>query len=232
MLPARRALPTLAALAAAAVPTGAHAASVQTDHACYSPGEVVTETGSGFTPSTEVTESLALVSPASGRAWNFSAPPLTTDDQGAFARKLRAPDLQDASDRQESALAALTDQANPAAPVIARWTLSDWTLRIKEWSDHVAKPGRQMTIDTYGWTTESGTLYAHYYRGSTHLKSVRIGATTGECGDLKKKVPQFPFKKVKAGEYSLYLSRTAALDKEHDSWLRVKARVPKSAATA
>ena len=90
-----------------------------------------------------------------------------------------------------------------------------------------------MTIDTYGWTTRaSGTLYAHYYRGSTHLKSVRIGATTGACGNLKKKVPQFPFKKVKAGEYTLYVSRTASLDKVHDAWLRTKARVPKSAATA
>ena len=232
MLPARRALPTLAALAAAAIPSAAHAASAQTDHACYSPGEIVTETGSGFTPNTEVTESLALLSPASGRAWSFRAPPLTTDDQGAFVRRLHAPDLQDAGDRQESALAALTDQANPSAPVIARWTLSDWTLRIREWSDHVAKPGRQMTIDTYGWTTESGTLYAHYYRGTTPLKSVRIGATTGDCGNLKKKVPQFPMKKVKAGEYTLYVSRTASFDKAHDAWLRMKTRVSKSAATA
>jgi hypothetical protein len=89
-----------------------------------------------------------------------------------------------------------------------------------------------MTIDTYGWTTEAGTLYAHYYRGSTHLKSVRIGATAGNCGNLKKKVSQFPFKKVKAGAYTLYLSRTASLDKVHDAWLSLKARVPKSAATA
>jgi hypothetical protein len=232
MLPARCALPTLAALAAAAIPSAAHAAAVSTDRACYSPGEIVTETGSGFTPSTDVTETLALVSPAAGRAWNFAAPPLTTDDQGGFTRKLHAPDLQDAGDRQEPALGAFADQANPSAPVMARWTLSAWTLRIKEWSDHVAKPGRSMTIDTYGWTTESGTLYAHYYRGTTHVKSVRIGATTGDCGNLKVKVPQFPVKKVKAGAYTLYVSRTASLDKAHDDWLRMKARVSKSAATA
>lgn len=231
MLPARRALPALAALAAAAIPTAAHAAAVSTDRACYSPGELVTETGSGFTPGAAVTESLALVSPATNQFWTLTAPTITTDDQGAFSRKLRAPELQDAGDRQESALGAFADQADPAEPVISRWTLSDWTLRIREWSDHVAKPGRQMTIDTYGWTTESGTLYAHYYRGATHLKSVRVGATTGVCGNLKKQVPQFPFKKVKAGEYTLYLSRTASLDKVHDSWLRMKARVSKSAAT-
>ena len=231
MLAARRALPTLAAVAAAAMPATAHAAAVSTDHPCYSPGEVVTETGSGFTPSTDVTETLALVSPA-GRAWNLSAPPLTTDEQGAFTRKLHAPALQDAGDRQEAALGAFADQANPSAPVTTQWTLSDWALRIKEWAGHVAKPGRSMTIDTYGWTTESGTLYAHYYRGSTPLKTVRIGASTGDCGNLKAKVPQFPMKKVKAGEYTLYVSRTASLDKAHDDWLRMKARVSRSAATA
>ena len=74
MLPARRALPTLAALAAAAIPSAAHAAAVSTDRACYSPGEVVTETGSGFTPSTDVTESLALVSPATSQFWTLTAP--------------------------------------------------------------------------------------------------------------------------------------------------------------
>ena len=140
--------------------------------------------------------------------------------------------LQDPRDRDEGVFGTFTDQANTSTFQTAQWTLSDWALQIKEWAGHAAKPGRQMTIDTYGWTTESGTLYAHYYRGSTHLKSVRIGATTGACGNLKKKIPQFPFKKVKAGEYTLYVSRTASLDKVNDSWLRMKVRVPKSAATA
>jgi hypothetical protein len=232
MLAARRALPTLAVLATAAIPTGAHAASVQTDRACYSPGEIVTETGSGFTPSTDVVEFVSLASPIAHRVWNFGTPTITTDDQGGFSRKLRAPRLQDARDRDESVFGTFTDQANTSTFETAQWTLSDWAMQIKEWNGHAAKPGRSMTIDTYGWSTERGTLYAHYYRGSTHLKSVRIGATAGNCGDLKKKVPQFPFKRVKAGEYSLYVSRTASLDKVHDAWLRIKARVPKSAATA
>lgn len=232
MLTARHARPMLAALAAAAIPTGAGAAVVQTDHACYSPGEAVTETGSGFTPSTDVVENVALISPRSSNFWNFTTPTITTDAQGAFTRKLRATTIQDAHDREEMATGAFTDQANPSIPVFVNWRLSDWAVQIKEWSGHAAKPGRSMTVDTYGWTSEAGTLYAHYYRGTTHLKSVRIGATTGACGNLKKRVPQFPFKKVPAGEYTLYISRTASFDKVHDSWLRLKARVAKSAATA
>jgi hypothetical protein len=232
MLAARRALPTLAVLATAAIPTAAHAATVSTDRACYAPGDRVTETASGFTPNTEVTENLSVISPRTNGFWNFSAPSVTTDGQGAFSRMLRAPSIQAAGDREETAMSSFTDQANPSVPVFAQWTLSDWALQIKEWARHVAKPGRRMTIDTYGWTSEAGTLYAHYYRGSTHLKSVRIGAATGDCGNLKKSVPQFPFKKVKAGEYTLYVSPTASLDKTHDAWIRMKARVPKAAATA
>lgn len=232
MLAARRALPTLAALAAAATPAAAHAAAVQTDRACYSPGDRVTETASGFTPNTDVVENLTLTSPATAQFWNLSAPTVITDDQGAFSRTLRAPDIQAAGDRAETALASFTDQANPSVPVFAQWTLSDWGLRIKEWAGNSAKPGRSMTIDTYGWTTAAGALYAHYYRGSTHLKSVRIGVATGVCGDLKAKLRQFPMKKVKAGAYTLYVSRTSSLDKANDSWLRAKTRVSKTAATA
>jgi hypothetical protein len=229
---ARRTLPTLAAVAALAVPGAARAADVQFDRSCYAPGDAVTETGSGFTPGADVLEMLSLTSLKLAPQGNFQAPMVTTDDQGAFTRKLRAPALGTQSDRQEIAMSSFTDQANPSAPVFGQWTLSAWDVSIKEWAGHAAHPGRSMTVDTYGWTTASGTLYAHYYRGTTFLKSTRIGATTGPCGDLRKKMPQFPFKRVKAGRYTVFFSPTQVLDKQHDAWLKTTVTVPRSAATS
>ena len=223
---ARRTLPLFAAVAALAVPGAAQAADVHLDRSCYSPGDVVTETGSGFSPGAGVLEMLSL------GTRTLQAPMVTTDDQGAFNRQLRAPDLGNDVARQEMAFASFTDQANPSTPVLAQWTLSAWDVSIKEWAGHVAHPGRSMTVDTYGWTTASGPLYAHYYRGTTHIKTTRIGTTTGPCGNLRKRVPQFPFKRVKAGRWSVFFSPTQALDKQHDPWLKTTVTVPRSAATS
>lgn len=89
-----------------------------------------------------------------------------------------------------------------------------------------------MTIDTFGRTATGATLYAHYYRGTTRVRTVRIGALTGPCGDLRKTVPQFPFARVKAGEWRVFFSATAVLDKQRDDWLRRTVTVPRAKATA
>ena len=60
----------------------------------------------------------------------------------------------------------------------------------------------------------------------------RFGALTGACGDLRKTVPQFPFARVKAGEWRVFFSTTAVLDKRNDNWLRRTVTVPRSKATA
>jgi hypothetical protein len=221
----------LAAMGLAAANAGA--ATVTFDRSCYSPGDTVTETGAGFTPSGGVAENLSLVE-GNGSITNFHAPDVTADANGAFTRMLKAPNLVSTRDRTEMAVGAFTDQAlgPDTLPVATFWTLSAWAGSIPEWHKKVADPSKTMLVDTFGWTTAGKTLYAHYYRATTFVKAVKLGALTGPCGNFKKRVKQFPFKKVKAGAWSIFLSTSSALNKGSDPWIKFKATVPKSTATA
>jgi hypothetical protein len=105
-------------------------------------------------------------------------------------------------------------------------------VRIPEWAPGAADPARSMTIDTFGWTSGGSALYAHYYRGTTRIRTVRIGALTGECGNLRRTVRQFPFRGVRAGEWRVFFSATAVLDKQRDDFIRRTVVVPRSKATA
>jgi hypothetical protein len=176
----------------------AAAGTVTLDRSCYSPGDPVTETGSGFSPAAGVLENLSLIRLSVGRPLaTLQAPLVTTDSTGAFSRQLRAPRLASARDREEIALASFTDQAlGDAAPLVtAQWTLSAWATEIPEWrrSVNTADPAKSMLVDTYGWTTAGKNVYAHYYRGTTFVKAVKFGALTGPCGNFKRRVKQFPY---------------------------------------
>ncbi|HEY7010613.1 MAG TPA: hypothetical protein VH395_16810 [Jatrophihabitantaceae bacterium] len=213
----------------------AAAGTVTVDRSCYSPGDPITETGAGFSPTAGVLEVLSLIRLSSSNPLaSLQAPLVTTDSAGGFSRQLRAPKLVSARDREEIAMASFTDQAlGDAAPLVtAQWTLSAWATEIPEWRKSVsaADPAKSMLVDTYGWTTAGKNVYAHYYRGTTFVKAVKLGALTGPCGNFKKRVKQFPFKKVQAGEWSVFISSSAILNKASDPWFRFKVRVPKAKA--
>jgi hypothetical protein len=229
-------------LAAAAAPAQAPppaAASVTLDRTCYAPGDTITQTGRGFTPNAQVLETVTLLPPGGGSALGTLSATHTADAAGNYTAQMRAPRLARASDRTEIAGSAFTDQATvppgganpPLGPTVV-WTLSAWDIRIAQWANRTADPARSMTIDTFGWTVDGPTLYAHYYRGTRHVRTVRLGALTGACGNLRKRVRQFPFRRVKAGEWRVFFSGTAVLDKQRDDWLRRTVIVPRSKATA
>ena len=72
------------------------------------------------------------------------------------------------------------------------------------------------------------TLYAHYYRNLKRVKSVTIGALTGDCHDLRKRVRQFPFANAKSGNWRVYFTGTRIHDKRRDTTLYYNVRIPKS----
>jgi hypothetical protein len=212
---------------------------VTLDRTCYAPGDPITQTARGFTPGAEVLETLALLPTRGGSALATLTATHAADATGAFTARMRAPRLARDTDRRELAGSAWTEQTaapDPAAPPplgpTATWTLSAWDLVIPQWAGGHADPGRSMTIDTFGWTVAGRTLYAHYYRGTTRIRTVRIGALTGPCGDLRRTVRQFPFRGVKAGEWRIFFSATPVLDKRNDDWLRRTVTVPRAKATA
>ena len=221
-----RILLTTAALAV--VPAGAQAAAtVELDRTCYAPGDTITETGSGFTPNAAVPETLTWLEGSQTLAGPSPLKPITADGRGAFSTTQRAPVLKRARDLQEQVVSTFTDSALGAAapPFQVKWTLTRWVLLIPEWSDRIANPGRSMRVETVGWTTLTGTLWAHYYRGLTPVRSVAIGRITGDCGDVVKRVTQFPFSGPKKGSWKVFLSNTQVLDKQHDAWFLYKVAV-------
>lgn len=44
-------------------------------------------------------------------------------------------------------------------------------------------------------------MYAHYVLGGKLKKTVRIGALSGDCGNLRKRMKQFPFRPGPAGDW-------------------------------
>jgi hypothetical protein len=213
-------------VAAAQVPPST--ASVTYDAKCYASGDPVTETGAGFTPGGQVSETLSLLSGATPLGM-LLAPLVAAGPDGRFVRQLKAPDLMRDRDVRETAMSAYADQADPAKSAFVQWTLARWDLDIPEWNNSsVAQPRRKMRVDAVGWTNLGASLYAHYFRGSTKVKTVKLGALTGDCKELHKRVRQFPFKAVKPGQWKVYFSTTAALNKRKDPLFWYRVRVPKS----
>ena len=214
----------LAAASASADP------AVTLDRACYSPGDTITRTGSGFTPGGQVTESVAFQTDTLPviSLGSIAGPTIAADAQGAFKDTVRAPRLRrPTKDYTEAAIDTFTDPANPSKPAMVKWTLSDWFIYVGAWYRRAGHPGEAMTVDAYGWTTRGTTLYMHYFRNGKRYKTVRVGRLQGPCGDLTKRLVQFPFAHVKPGKWKVFFSTTKLLDKTEDAWIWIPVRVPR-----
>jgi hypothetical protein len=212
------------AVAPAQIPPGT--ASVRLDRACYTPGDTITATGTGFTPGAQVSEAVNLLAgTAQTPLGTLLEPVVTTASNGMFTRQVKAPNLVRVDDERERATSVFADAAKTAS---VPWTLSEWALNVPQWEgDGIANPRRTMTVEALGWTDLGPTLYAHYFHAGTRVKTVRIGRLTGDCRDLRKRVHQFPFKAVAAGRWAVYFSTTRRLDRENDAYFWMNLRVPK-----
>jgi hypothetical protein len=227
MWPTRTAAPLLVTLGLVLPVQASAAPEVRLDRACYSPQEAITQSGSGFTPGAEVYESLTLADPKTGRPlWRGTAGPVIPDSQGAFVNRIAAPRLARRRDRRELAFSSFNDQSDPQNKfAFVQWTLSAWDIEIAAWARRRGKTRGTMVIDTYGWTSEGPTLYAHYYRGGRLIKVVRVGTLGGPCGDLRKRMRQFPFRGVRPGRWTVYFSATRRLDRRSDAFFFFRLRV-------
>jgi hypothetical protein len=222
------AVPGLAA--AQTPPAPPTTASVALNATCFTPGDPMIETASGFTPGAPVSLTVSLLDPASTPLASLSGPVVSANADGTFTRTLRTPNLARDGDRREIARSAYAEQVPGGKSASAQWTLSGWYVDVPQWNTSaiaVAKPGRKITVDAYGWTNLGPSLFIHYFRGSTHVKTFKLGALTGDCKDLRTRVRQFPFKNVKPGSWTVYFSTTAVFDKRHDAFGRYRVRVPK-----
>jgi hypothetical protein len=229
------------AVAWAAFPTVAQALpAVQSDAGCYRAGQSMTLTGSGFSPSAPIGFMFTL----SGRKGNSVLSSDTTtpaDAGGAFRTTVGMPELASSDDRREQMTITANDQSKlgPNGPIgppeesfgVATVQLTRWDVLVDPWIARAGDPRRLTRFDAFGWTEEK-VLWAHYFRGAKRIKSVRIGAVQGACGDLSKRMRQFPFRPVAAGTWTIYFSGSQRFDK-NAAWVRYRnVRVPASKAVS
>jgi hypothetical protein len=212
----------IAAAALAAPGTAAAAPTVRADLPCYFPGQPITLTGAGYTPGGDVAVLFQL---AGARGNNIVAPktPLKADAAGGIGTAVPAPALASDNDLRETVTLTANDQTKlgPNGPIGApeetfattQFLLTTTGVRVLPWFSGRANPGALTTFKVIGWEP-SRKVYAHYFRNGKRLKTVEIGSVSGPCGDLTKRLRQFPFRPVPAGHYSIRFSDTRVFDPE------------------
>jgi hypothetical protein len=202
-----------ALIAAAALLTPATAVAAPTvkpDLPCYYPGQPIALSGAGYTPAGGVGLTFQL---AGARGNNIVAPedPLKADAAGGIAWAVPAPDLASDSDLRETVTLTAKDQAANAATT--QFLLTAVGVRVAPWFSGRANPRALATFKVIGWEPFR-KVYAHYFLDGKRLRTVEIGSVTGPCGDLTKKLRQFPFRPVPAGHYSIRFTGTRVFDSQ------------------
>jgi hypothetical protein len=217
---AARACGLLLTAALAAPGLAAAAPTVATDLPCYSPGQAIGLGGAGYTPAGDVAVSFAL-SGAHGNNTGPAKDPLKADAAGGIHGTLPAPQLASDSDMRETVTLTATDQARvgPTGPIgppeesfaATQFTLSAVDVLVIPWLIGHVNPRGLTTFRVNGWEPFR-KVYAHYFLNGKRLKTVEIGSVSGPCGDLTKKVRQFPFRPVPAGRYRIRFTGTPYYD--------------------
>jgi hypothetical protein len=226
--------------ALAVVPAVAAASpALRADRACYRPGDSITMAASAFTPNAPIGFIFQLHGDNGSQILSGDHN-LSADVTGALTATYRAPDLASSDDRREELFITANDQTKfgPKGPIgppedsFADVTtrLSQWDVLADAWMNGRGDPRRIVHLRAFGWTHEK-TLWAHYFLGTKRIKSVRIGALQGACGDLTKRIRQFPFRPVAAGAWTIRFTGAQVFDKR-DMWISYRVRVPADKAIA
>jgi hypothetical protein len=195
--------------------------SLQTDRACYTPGETISYTGGGYTPGGSVSFFFQL-SGDHGNQLLAANDPVAADPAGTIAARFGAPSLASSDDTTEELFTTANDQSRmgPSGPIgdpadafgVTSVTLSIFDVFVPPWDRGKVDPRRKVKVSAYGYEPAT-RLWAHYVRNGHLVKTVSIGALHGACGNLTKRMRQFPFRPVPAGTYAVYFQGSKHLDK-------------------
>jgi hypothetical protein len=228
----------LAALGAlGALPAAAAAApTLQADRPCYTPGQPIVLTGGGYTPGGQV---ILLAALAGDRGRSDALPlgsPFAAGPAGALSARVAAPDLASDRDLRETLTITANDQARanaqpPLPPAeqsgTVRVTLSTFGLGVRAWLDGTGDPRARTDLIALGWEPFR-RVYAHYFLRGRRVRSVRVGALRGPCGDLRTRIRQFPFRPVRPGTWTVYFSPAQRFDRR-GVWVRARVVVSRGA---
>lgn len=230
----------LASTAMALVATGPAAAapSLTVERDCYLPGQAMQLDAGGFTPGGDVIFSFSLFGDV-GSQLRFSGPLKADASAGALSVTFTAPPLAASEDREEQLSISATDQTRSSAgaatgdeSAFTTSALSALTVEVDPWLSGKVRPGRLSRVHAFGFgamTEQSftrGTLYAHYLRKKTLIKTAKVGVLQGPCGSLETKMRQFPFK-APPGSYTVDFDLNKTYDRKAPGIRYRKVPVPR-----
>ena len=222
---------TLTTLAAVPAAAQTPAPTLSADRPCYSPGDLMTLTGAGYTPSGSVSLSFT------GKGVGFFQ--TGADAAGKLLTELRLPDdnvdklLDDDEGTREILLAAIDDKraqesnGGPGAGAAIRVKLSRFGVAWNQEDDDF-EPGRRLALEAVGFTGLAGKpLYLHYVRNGDRVATVRLGLLRGSCGTLNKTLRRaFPKRIARPGRWTLLFSPSRVNPTPQNGlWLRIPVRI-------
>jgi hypothetical protein len=218
---------TATVLAAPAVASAAP--TVTTDQPCYvAEKQLMQFSGQGYTPGGDVN----LFFSAGDKFGTYTA---KADAAGAIQASVRAPgfDMFDQDPPSFDMFVTANDAAKlgPEGPIgppeetfaAVQLKITDWTTTVAAFGKPV-KRGQRVKLDTIGWVGAGEQLYVHYLRGGKAVRSEKVGALKGACGDLTKSFKAFNFKTAKPGNYAVRFS-TEPKYSAKDRWSGFKVKL-------
>jgi hypothetical protein len=208
------------------------APTLQTDRTCYGTGSPVEVSGAGFTPGGAASFNLTVDGTNADRRVLLGS--LVAGSTGEVSGAFRAPRLASGDELRQQVTLTGTDQtAGPTRPpAVTQFTVSYFGVGVDDpgWRSRprLADPRRRTRFQLVGFVP-ARVAWAHYRYGGRTVKSVRLGAFQGPCGDLLKTMRQFPFSPVRAGQWTIMFSGESRFD-PNSTYLRVSVRVPRAKA--
>jgi len=192
-----------------AIPAAASAQAPTTlsfDQPCYSPGDRMTFSGTGYTPSGAI--QLTLDSQSTHRTATFDT---QADANGAIGDYVSTLDpdgyLQDDEFSAAMAITAKDPEQHTGSTTV---TLSRFGVALSQPNGAAPRAGKRLRIHAAGFTNARGkTLYLHYRRGGRTVKSVKLGTLTGDCGDRTKTLSRGLPRGARRGRYQLVFNTSA-----------------------
>ena len=191
-------------------------------------------TGTGWTPGGKVRiRGRYVIGKETGEAFDEM---VTADEEGRIRFTYGVPDGEALTVGTEVTAQDLARTA-AGAPVEQRSARTEYQATYygvfyRPWNKRGAKgrPGHVGTIEASGWIGRAarltGVVYAHYYRaGDERWRSFRVGRLRGDCGALKVRFREFPWKRPKPGSYTLRFDTMpfgSALTWDSVGYLRVR----------
>jgi hypothetical protein len=186
------------------VAPGAGAGDVTSGGECFASGQVVTISGTQFTPGAPVT----LAGDVTGTA--------QADAMGAWSTQVTAPKVTELGPRTMTVRAI--DGINPVNVSTLRMNVVR-----QAFGSNVPLAGRPRQVTTWRFAgfAPGQPIYAHFVLGGRSRSDYRFGVAKGDCGTLTARAPRMAgVRRLSAGRWTLKLDqrRTYQADGDGSTW--------------